>query len=187
MTPVLKTARLTLSPPFIHEQMDVGYYLRWLHDESVVKYSEQRHRQHTEKSQYDYLCSFGGDNHIWEIQRDTVPIGTITAYRDPHNRVANLGIMIGETKVWGQGYGPEAWEAVCNYLFEDGIRKIEAGCMAANLAMERILRKNGFSFEGTSGGHFLLNGKPEDMNYYGKTAKAKIIPIKKERDAAYRR
>ncbi len=137
MTPTLKTARLILSAPIIHEQMDVGHYLKWLNSKQVIKYSEQRHRTHTEKTQYEYLCSFGVDNQIWEIIVAGNPIGTITADRDPANRSANLGIMIGEMRTWGHGYGPEAWNAVCDYLFEDNIRKIEAGCMACNTSMIR--------------------------------------------------
>jgi RimJ/RimL family protein N-acetyltransferase len=180
MTPTLKTARLTLAPPFMHEGMSVDHYLRWLCNETVTKYSEQRHREHTIDTQYEYLMGFKGDNHIWEIQRDTKPIGTVTAYRNEPNKTANIGILIGEPKVWGSGYGPEAWEAVTNYLFEDGVRKAEAGCMASNRPMLRILQKCGFTHEATLPNYFLLNGQPEDMTYHGKYREAKIIPLKKD-------
>jgi len=122
---ILKTARLTLAPPFMHEGMDVSHYLRWLCDERVVKYSEQRHYTHTAATQYEYLSHYNRPDGIlkfWEIQRNTIPIGSINATIDPWNKTANIGIMIGETGLWGAGYGPEAWEAVCNYLFSDGIR-----------------------------------------------------------------
>ena len=181
-TPVLKTVRLTLTPPFMHEGMDVSHYLKWLCDEGVTKYSEQRHRAHTPESQYEYLSSFGGDNQIWEIQRDTIPIGTITAYRNSPNRTANLGIMIGDRRVWGQGYGPEAWSGVCNYLFEDGIRKIEAGCMSRNAAMRSVLRRTGFMYEAALPQYFLFEGQPEDMVLYGKYREAKIYQIKAAAD-----
>lgn len=178
--PGLKTARLTLAFPFLHEGMDVSHYLRWLCNERVTKYSEQRHLTHTQASQYEYLCSFTQtEDYFWEIQRQTKPIGSITAYRDIPNRVANLGIMIGEPQVWGNGYGPEAWEAVCEYMFEQGTRKIEASCMISNLAMIHVLEKNNFKYEATIKDHFLLDGKPEDKVCYGKLAQAKILPIKK--------
>jgi RimJ/RimL family protein N-acetyltransferase len=183
-TPILKTARLILSAPIIHEQMDVRHYLKWLGNRQVVKYSEQRHRPHTEQSQYNYLCSFGGDNQIWEIIVAGNPIGTITAYRNPANRTANLGIMIGEPRTWGRGYGSEAWDAVCDYLFEDNIRKIEAGCMACNSNMIKLLKKCDFKHEATLPNYFLFDGIPEDMYYYGRYLEAKIIPIKKEGKAS---
>jgi RimJ/RimL family protein N-acetyltransferase len=187
VTPILKTPRLTLAPPFMHEGMDVSHYLKWLCNESVTKFSEQRHRTHTAESQYEYLSSFTGDNQIWEIQRGPTPIGTITAYRNPPNRTANIGILIGEPRVWGEGYGPEAWEAVCNYLFEDGIRKLEAGCMASNNSMIKVLNKTGFNLEATLPNYFLLNGKPEDLKYYGRYREAKILPLTKEKEIIYRR
>ncbi len=176
-TPILKTQRLTLAPPFLHENMSVDHHLRWLSNETVIRYSEQRHRKHTIESQREYLKSFTGDNQIWEIQRNTVPLGTITAYLNTPNKTANIGILIGEPRVWGQGYGPEAWTAVCDYLFEEGTRKIEAGCMNSNKAMVGLLRKCGFTYEAVLPSYFLLDGKPEDMRYYGKYREAKIIPI----------
>lgn len=185
-TPILKTARLTLAPPFMHEGMDVTHYLKWLCNESVTKYSEQRHNTHTPASQYEYLTSFTGDKQIWEIQRDTKPIGTITAYRNPPNRTANLGILIGDTSVWGQGYGPEAWEGLSSYLLGDGLRKLEAGCMVSNRPMRRLLLKCGWDWEATLPNYFLFNGKPEDMAYHGTYRKAQIIPIKDE-PAIFRR
>lgn len=179
-SPNLKTQRLLLASPLMHDTMDLGHHLKWLCNESVVKYSEQRHIQHDEQTQYAYLCSFDHKaSHFWEINRDGIIIGSITAYRDHQNRTANVGVMIGETRLWGQGYAPEAWEAVCNYLFETGCRKIEAGCMASNAGMISLLRKVGFNFEGSLSSHFLLNGKPEDMEFYGKFSQAKIIPLKK--------
>ncbi len=176
-TPILKTARLTLAPPLIHDQMNVDHYLKWLHTEQVIRLSEQRHRKHTIDSQRDYLRSFDGDNQIWEIKRNATPIGTITSYRNTPNATSNLGIMIGEQIVWGQGYGAEAWDAVCGYLFEDGIRKIEAGCMSNNNAMRGVLSKCGFMLEATLPNYFLLDGKPEDMVYYGKYRTAQVFSI----------
>ena len=177
VTPTLKTARLTLSPPLIHDQMNVDHYLKWLHTGFVTQFSEQRHKKHTIDSQREYLKSFGGDDQIWEIKRNAIPIGSITSYRNLPNSTSTLGIMIGEIQVWGQGYASEAWSAVCDYLFEDGIRKIDAGCMASNTAMVSVLIKCGFKLEAVLPNYFLLNGKPEDMEYHGKYRKAKIFPI----------
>lgn len=163
----------------MHEGMDVTHYLKWLCNERVVKFSEQRHKAHTPDSQYEYLIGFNkGDDQLWEIVRDSNPIGTITARRNPPNRTANLSLMIGDQRIWGAGYGPEAWEAVSNYLFEDGIRKLEAGCMASNLGMIKVLMKCGFKHEATLPNYFLLDGRPEDMLYYGRYKEAQIIPLK---------
>jgi len=192
-TPTLKTARLTLSPPIIHAQMNVDHYLRWLANERVVKYSEQRHREHTQETQRTYLASFnvgaflGEDRLLWEIQRTGNPIGSVSAYLNIPNKTANISIMIGEPRVWGAGYGIEAWMAVCTYLFDDGMRKIEAGCMASNGPMISVLRKAGFIKEAVLPNYFLFDGKPEDMVYYGKYRTAQVIPLQKDGAAIFKR
>jgi RimJ/RimL family protein N-acetyltransferase len=161
--------------------MDVDRYLRWLSNHEVVRYSERRHTAHTVESQRQYIRQFnqgpsnGEDLQFWEIQRTGIQIGSITAHRNTMNRTANIGIMIGESKVWGNRYGIEAWEAVTDYLFTDNIRKVEAGCMASNGAMISILKKAEFIKEATIPNYFLLDGKPEDMEYYGKYSMAALI------------
>lgn len=164
--------------------MDVDHYLKWLGNESVTTYSEQRHRTHSSQSQKDYIMSFQNtDHYFWEIQRTGIPIGSITAYRDMANRTANIGIMIGEYRLWGNGYAAEAWDAVGEYLFDHGTRKIEGGCMRSNLAMISLFEKLGYKHEATVPGHFLRHGQPEDLVTYGKNREAKVLPLKKE-DAA---
>jgi ribosomal-protein-alanine N-acetyltransferase len=177
-TPHLKTSRLVLSPPLIHDNMDVTHHLRWLKNKQVLQFSENRHFEHCRQSQLEYLRSFNGEtNHFWEIQTLGKPLGSITAYLNTPNRTANLGIMIGEPDCWGRNYASEAWEVVCKFLFSDKTRKIEAACMASNIPMIRVLENNKFSYEATIGQHFLLDGKPEDKVCYGKFKKAKIIPL----------
>jgi RimJ/RimL family protein N-acetyltransferase len=178
--PTLKTARLTLAFPIMHDNMNLDHYLRWLSNESVTRFSEQRHVAHTNVTQYEYLKSFVDSNdYFWEIQRTGVPIGSVTAFRNIPNRTANVGIMIGAVNLWGNGYASEALDAVCNFLFEDGCRKIDGGCMAANQAMISVFENVGFKYEATIGGLFLLDGKPEDAVFYGKFNQAKIIPLKR--------
>jgi RimJ/RimL family protein N-acetyltransferase len=167
-----------MQPPFIHEGMDVRHYLKWLENKEVMQYSENRHLTHSTASQYEWICSFDQENdYLWEIIRCGMPIGSISAYLDIPNRIANLGVMIGDDSHWNFGYGREAWDGVCKWLFSQDTRKIEAGCMACNKPMIRLLEKCGFRIEATIPGHFLLNGKPTDQVCYGKTQKAKVIPI----------
>jgi RimJ/RimL family protein N-acetyltransferase len=164
--------------------MNVDHYLRWLSNHTVVKYSEQRHVvERTREGQRSYIASFNvgeyqnEESQLWEIQRTGVPIGSVTAHTNVPNKSANIGIMLGEPKVWGTGYGIEAWMAVTEYLFDKGIRKVEAGCMASNGPMISVLNKAEFTKEATLPNYFLLDGKPEDMLYYGKYSQAKIIPF----------
>lgn len=173
------TDRLILNFPLVHRGADVSHYLRWLGDSEVTAYSEQRHLAHTVQSQLDYLSTFSGreDRFFWDIQVKgwKWPVGTITAHLDLPNKTANLGIMVGDRRARGRGYALEAWETISDFLFEQDIRKLEAGCMANNWPMRRLLGKAKFQQEGQILGHFLLNGNPEDMVLYGRFRQAKIL------------
>ena len=144
----------------------------WLNDPEVVKYSEQRHKKHTVESQLDYWKSPATvePNLVRIISlQENYAIGSISATIDQHNNIANVGILIGDKSKWGKGFGYEAWECFCNYLFfEKQIRKIEAGCMSINGAMNRICQKFGMWPEGVRKGHFLVDGKSVDLMTFGK-------------------
>jgi ribosomal-protein-alanine N-acetyltransferase len=89
------------------------------------------------------------------------------AYKDRQIK-ANMGILIGDKSVWGKGFGTEAWCAVMKYLFDHGIRKVEAGFALPNTGMRRICNKSGMKYEGSRPDHFLIDGKPEYLDLYGK-------------------
>lgn len=163
---VIETERLMLQPfqaSFITEN-----YVGWLSDPEVVQFSEQRHTKHTKASCQAYLESFDGtSNYFFAIftRSDQEHIGNINAYVDEQNQVADVGIMIGERSAWGKGYGAEAWRALCEFLFAQGIRKITAGTMAANKGMLKIMEKTGMQEDGRRKAQFLLDGEPVDLVY----------------------
>ena len=167
---ILKTPRLFLDAP---DMSDAELFSSWLNDIHIVRYSEQRHKWHTAETQRDYWRSSATaePNFVYTIYQDHEvgnPIGSIAYRIDTANNVANAGIMIGDKAAQGKGYGFEAWEIVCNYLFiEKKVRKIEAGCMTVNAAMNSICMKYNMTREATITGHFLLNGEPVSMNLYG--------------------
>ena len=165
MTPKLETDRLTLSP-FVAGFLKPEH-VAWLNDPDVVKYSELRHYHHTEESQIAYLNSFKANEYIWLIKAGKTDIGTITAFVDPYNRIADMGILLGNKDAWGKGYASEAWKEVMRFLFEEcDIRKIECGTMEQNQAMRRVAVKNKMVVEATRIQHFLWNDEPQAILYY---------------------
>lgn len=162
MTTNLVTARLKLTPLFPDDVDD--RYVGWLNDPAVVRYSEQRHRRHTIESCRDFVASIDHTHsHLWAISVEGRHIGNISAYRDRYNGTAEVGMLIGETAVWGSGYGREAWGAVCDWLLAGKSRMVTAGTMAENKAMIRIFKSTGMIINGYRPGYFLLDGKPVDM------------------------
>ena len=167
MTPKLQWDRIHLVP--YTAGLVTDEHILWLNDPEVVKYSEQRHRQHSLESQHLYLNTFPTDSHVWLIRRDSdgEDIGTMTAYLDRPNQLADMGLLIGYRSLWGKGYGYEAWDCVTHHLFHNGTRKIEAGMMARNYGMRRLAQKMGMVFEGIRAQHFLTGDGPMDMLQYG--------------------
>lgn len=165
-TPILLSKRLRLRPMGWAAEQD---YSHWLNDPEVVKFSEQRHKRHTPKSCRTYIESFNHEtDHIWAIHLGDKHIGNITAHRDVHNGLANLGILIGAKDEWGKGFGTEAWGAVIEWAGKIGVRRVEAGCMEANVGMMVVCLENGMKAHETIPDHFLLNGAPVSLVIFGK-------------------
>lgn len=168
-TPTISTSRLSLRPLTKATVRQVA----WLTNPEVVKYSEQRHWSHSLRSQLRYVDGFAGTSHLWGIYLAATgdQIGNLSATHDRENDVADVGILIGETRCWNLGMGAEAWKAACNWLLDPvcgKIRKLEAGCMRENEAMVKIIRASGFAEEGERKSHFLLEGRPVGMMLFGR-------------------
>ncbi len=112
--------------------------------------------------------SFGESPHyFWAISvtNDKLGhIGNITAYVDEANKVADIGILIGETKAWGKGYATETLAAVCEYLFKIvKIRKITAGTISSNRRMLRLMDRIGMIDDGRRFMQHIWKGKEVDV------------------------
>lgn len=167
-SPEIATRRLSIVP--FAERFLTPQYVGWLNDSEVVRFSTQRQRVHTLESCRRYWRSYDGTPHyFWallERERGRGHIGNMNAYIDRHDQVADLGILMGDKNVWGQGYGREAWLAVCGYLFQyAGIRKITAGTCALNAAMVALMRTTGMVEDGRRVRQTLVDGREADIIY----------------------
>jgi len=140
----------------------------WLNNPLVVRFSEQRHHRHTVETQKDYISHMICEGVYRVIYYEDKLIGTISAHLDDHNRVANVGIMIGDHSKWGLGLGHEAWNVFCDALLKTNIRKIEAGCMICNRSMMNICSKYGMMEEALLEDHFLYHEVPMSLVMWGK-------------------
>lgn len=167
-SPEITARRLSIVP--FSERFLSPHYVGWLNDPEVVRYSTQRHRAHTLESCRGYWQSYAGTPHyFWAIverERGLGHIGNMSAHIDPHDQVADLGILLGNKEAWRQGYAREAWLAVCGYLFEQaGIRKITAGTYASNAAMLALMRATGMAEDGRRVRQTLVEGREVDIVY----------------------
>jgi len=164
-TPIIETSNIFLVP-FDNVHL-TQRYVSWLNDPEVVRFSENRHRDHTLTSCKDYFYSMTRESNLfWALMHkdDNRHIGNITAYIDLPNATAELAIMIGDRSFQGQGLGLESWKAAMEWLLGDGgFRKVTAGAMSANKRMIRIITVSGMQIEGHRKDQFILDGKEVDM------------------------
>lgn len=166
--PQIETDRCWLRP-FSEEYLSARY-VGWLNDPDVVRHSEQRHRPHSLESCRAYLRGFDGTPHFFMaiVAKDPAlgHVGNINAYIDVPNRVADVGILVGEKTVWGRGYGSEAWIAFTQFLLRDqALRKVTAGTLASNHGMLGIMRRAGMEIEATRKRQALVEGQEVDVVY----------------------
>lgn len=163
---IVTTPRLRLEP-FENRHLSLRY-VGWLNDPEVVRFSEQRHRHHTMETNAAYVRSFENSPHyLWAIverESDLGHVGNISAYVDGANGTADVGILIGDKRAWGRGYGGEAWNAVCAFLLHEGrMRKVTGGTVATNAAMLAIMRRAGMREDGRRIRQMIVDGGEVDL------------------------
>ncbi len=68
---------------------------------------------------------------------------------------------------WGRGYMPEAVRIVLAFGFRVlGIERIQAACIAENVASERVMQKVGMSFEEMQREYSFVHERYEDLKLY---------------------
>ena len=156
--------------PF-EEQLITDTYLGWLNDKDLMRYSRQRLEHHTRESSMAYLRSFeDSSNKFWSIHRraDRLHIGTMTAYVDIVDGVADIGILVGHPAARGGGFGREAWGLAMDYLFRvEKVRKVTGGTSAPNVAMVRIFLHWQMKLEGIRREQEVFDGCPTDVLWFG--------------------
>jgi [ribosomal protein S5]-alanine N-acetyltransferase len=147
-------------------------YLNWLNDPTVVRYSNQRFKHHSIESSRAYLASFENtDNLFLSIRRISGgnAIGTLTIYAAMPHGTADIGILIGATKEWGNGYGLDVWQTASNWLIEYcGMRKVTGGTLSCNEGMKKIFERSGMHLECTRRAQEIVEGIPMDTLYYAR-------------------
>ena len=159
---------------FVLEPEDVSEaYVGWLNDPRVNRFLESRFEQHTlestrafvagcRQSDKSLLLGIRGPRHAGRH------IGNIKVEVNARHGVGEVGLLIGEIQVHGQGIATQAVELTVRIARTQlGLRKLSAGCYATNKGSERAFVKAGFVVEGVRPGHFLLEGRPENLVLLG--------------------
>jgi [ribosomal protein S5]-alanine N-acetyltransferase len=84
----------------------------------------------------------------------------------PEHSRAELGYVLAQ-EYWGTGLMPEAVRRVIRFCFERmDLNRVEARCLAENVASARVMEKAGMSYEGTLRKREYIKGAYRDMKMY---------------------
>lgn len=129
---------------------------------------------YTENDAKEFITSMLNANNnevfAFAIVYDGKCIGSIGVFRQSniHCRTAELGYYVAE-EYWGKGIMTQAVKEICDYVFNNSdIIRIFAEPFAHNIASQRVLENNCFSFEGILKNNAYKNGRVVDMKMYAK-------------------
>lgn len=161
--------RIRLRPP---EEEDLPLFVEWLSNPEIRNYITIRYiSQALEEKWFERLLpnTAGGApgrlHFVIETQEDLRPIGVISLeainWRD---REAEVGIIVGETDFWGQGYGTDAMRTILEVGFHwFNLHRIFLRVIVDNTRAVRSYEKCGFRHEGRLRQAMFIDGAYKDM------------------------
>lgn len=169
---MLEGKRVLLRPV---KRSDINYFLKWFNDPEVTQYLMifLPMTEMAEEKWIEDLANNPGNkiNLVIEAldQGENKPIGNIGFVNIiQKDRVAELGIAIGEKDYWSKGYGTEAAQLLIRYGFEQvNLHRINSSVFAFNERSLKLHRKLGFQEEGRQRKTHFRNGQYWDRVMFG--------------------
>ena len=129
---------------------DADLCFRWVSDPDVARHLGVTQTPRSVKQEWSWISAVlasHGQQRIFIIEDEMGrPIGTCSLRGlDSSEGAARFGIMIGDKRRWGQGYGTAATRAALALAFgELGLRAVQLSCHSENRRALRCYEKAGF-------------------------------------------
>jgi RimJ/RimL family protein N-acetyltransferase len=150
------------------EKADLDKFRLWINDPEISQYI-RRSIPLDENQEEDWFKGLGKkqDRVVFSVVANTKKrplIGNVSLFDISWNdRLATLGIMIGDKRFQNQGFGSATIYLICGYLAGTlNIRKLRLSVYSNNVRAIRCYKKCGFSEEGVLHKHRFINGKYVD-------------------------
>jgi [ribosomal protein S5]-alanine N-acetyltransferase len=144
-------------------------YLSWMHDYEVTRTLDVDGDSQTMDKLRTYVRSYtsrGG--YVFGIYtKEGKQIGTHSFAWSKENKVAKIGVMIGDKTYWGKGVLLETRSRLLNYAFDLGCKKVEASCDSINIPAIYNFVKQGWTKEGVCRAHRIVDNHPVDLILFG--------------------
>ncbi len=132
------------------------------------------------KTHWTVIISEASDN---LIRKGITLNGELIGYADlaqinPLEARASLGYAIGNSSLWGQGFGFVGARLMLELAFENlKLERVTAEVNAANTRSLRVLEKLGFKLEGVLRQHETYRGVRGDVHLFGLLREEFLMPI----------
>ena len=139
-------------------------YVTWLNSMTVNRFLESRFVKYDIKNLKEYITTTSNKPNVVFLaiilKKNEKHIGNIKIDIDWHHNLGTVGIMIGDTDSWGQGYGSEAIEIISKFAFKRlRLHKLISYIYANNTGSIMAFLKAGFFQEAVLKKHILYDGQ----------------------------
>jgi RimJ/RimL family protein N-acetyltransferase len=154
------------------EPGDAEQAFRWINDYEVARFLISRYPKSRGQEQGWIENTPTASFFILPLAIETLDgqyIGNIDL-RDvqPENRTAELGVMIGDKRYWGQGYGSDAVRTLARFAFRSmNLQRVHLRTYAYNERGQAAFKKAGFVEEGRLRRHLYMEGRYWDVVLMG--------------------
>lgn len=158
-----------------------------MNDREITRYLVSDDRRYSAEDLADYIRRANDDpsqfmlgmflktdqSHIGNIKLDSI---------DLTHKTANVGLIVGERRMWGRGFGSEAIETITRHAFTElGIRKLCAGCYHLNHGSISAFLKAGYRQEGVRASQFTLENRRVDEILLGRVSEQPTLNADSDR------
>jgi RimJ/RimL family protein N-acetyltransferase len=154
------------------EPDDIDRAMAWINDYEVARFLIVRYPQSRTAEEEWLRGSTHVGFHSLPLAIDTLDglhIGNIDL-RDvePESRTAEVGVMIGDKRYWGRGYGSDAVRALTRFAFRTmNLQRLHLRTYEYNERGRAAFKKAGFHEEGRLRRHVYMDGRYWDVILMG--------------------
>ena len=130
---------------------DLPHFVRWINDPETRRFMAIRYPMSMTEEETWWQGLLDRKDHIFAVEtEDGAYIGNIGLHAiEPENSRAVLGILIGDKRYWGQGYGTDAIRAMLSWVFGYlNLNRVYLTVYAYNERAIACYQKCGFRHEG---------------------------------------
>lgn len=150
---------------------DVPIMVQWINNPEISRYLQvESPVTEEEESMWVENMRDGENDQVFAIiERATEEhVGNIGVHNiSKTDKVATIGLFIGDISKQGKGYGKEAIELVTDFAFNElGLIRLQAPIFSFNKRSMAIFEKVGFKQDNSRSDHFWKNGENKEVLFF---------------------